>query len=146
MKPLTWSVDEAVHPREAVLAACYRFAAAGSFSVRRAAGVLRVSARPRAAARPGEWEELAEGFENELIHQTLRLGAVAAGGKIRECIVLRALASAEGASEGSRAAGVDGRLEAQMEALAAAASDAGPGEDPLGVLKEWAPEGKEAAP
>lgn len=136
---LRWSVPRSLYPKEAVLAAAYRFADRAWFKVAQTPdGHWRVTARRRRAADGAGWKELADGFENELIHQALRLGAVAAGGKLRECIVLRALASAEGAGEAERSPGVDARLEARMDALSAAAA-ADPADDPLGILKEWSP-------
>ncbi|MDE2291131.1 MAG: hypothetical protein KGL53_03520 [Elusimicrobia bacterium] len=77
-------------------------------------------------------------FEDELIYHTLRLEAVAAGGRMRELIVLRALASAEGAPGADAAANVQARLEGQVDALLEQARSA-TGADPLGIMNEWRP-------
>lgn len=118
-------------------------------------GTISVKIRLKNEAIGSLLESIAGEFENELIHQALRARVSSANQKIREYIVTRALASAEGAAascagnspEGAPPESVlDEDLEKEIEKLLAEVEQQG-GSDPLKITVPWqesAEEGRQA--
>ncbi|MHB2026985.1 MAG: His-Xaa-Ser system protein HxsD [Elusimicrobiota bacterium] len=144
MKEFTVEVNAALYGVEAVYKACYRFLE--SMYVRLEGDPEKkiiVRLRPKDESVQTEHFFVGE-FENELLHQALRLKVAANNGKIREYIVTRALASAEGAPAGfedaresenssTRAPTLDAELEKEIEKLLAEVEREG-GDDPLKIV------------
>ena len=104
--------------------------------------MIRVVLREKETPVAGGLDALAGEFENELLHHSLRLRVSAANQRIREYVVARALASAEGvqASAGAAPTGgpngsesvLDAELEKEIEKLLAEVEKSGGG-DPLKI-------------
>jgi His-Xaa-Ser system protein HxsD len=153
-------VQSKLYGLEAVYKACYAFLDRVYVKLEgEPEGVIRVLFRPKDPAKVS-CEALAGEFENELLHQALRVKVADSNRKIREYIVTQALMSAQGvnASPASKATSsaqpadsngsvLDEELEKEIEKLLAEVEKSGSsGGDPLKIAAPWdekkgAPEG-----
>lgn len=135
-------VRGAAYSLEAIYKTCYVFFDRAYIRLEGEPGKeVSVLLRPRPDVKPAQWNEIVGEFDNELIHQALRAKISASNQKIRELIVARALASAEGAvvssKEGRPAAEMDEALEKEIEKLLAEVEGQAGGADPLGIIAPW---------
>lgn len=143
MQQKTIAVDVPLYGLEALHKACYAFLERVYMRLEGdPAGTVRVHLRQKADG-PQSLDALSGEFENELIHQALRVRMTAANQKIREYIVTRALASAEGVAPGRPPAdgpkpqqALDEDLEKEIEKLLAEVEKEG-GDDPLKITVPW---------
>lgn len=151
----TFEIDERIYPLEAVQNAAYAFTDRAFVRVEpSAAGKLKVTmtAKPASAAAGAERGE----FDNELIHQALRLRVSESNRKIREFIVTKALVSAqpsgvavaaaeacvecasgEAPAAPAAPAPIDEALEKEIDRLLAEIESGDASADPLGVSVPW---------
>ncbi|MFI5348092.1 MAG: hypothetical protein ACHQ2Z_00990 [Elusimicrobiota bacterium] len=156
LKEAKITVDLEIFPIEAVQAAAYTLTDRLFVRLtRRGSKSLSVILKPKAS---GELGVLAGEFENEMLHESLRLQVSRANQKIREYIVTKALVSAQVPSVAPPAAAagteescpdcaaveavkalpaVDAELEKEIEKLLAEIEKGDGGEDPLGVAVPW---------
>lgn len=142
-KDIVISVQTPLYGLEAVYLACYSMLDRAYI---RLEGSPKGSIRVRMKSKEGgSLERMAGEFENELLHQALRIKVASANQKIREHIVARALAGAQGAVEETADPGPDGKkedpvldedLEAEIDKLLAEVEKEG-GEDPLNIAAPW---------
>ena len=162
---LSLQLDTSVYPLDAIQAAAYAFTDRLNVLIdRKGKGPVSVHFKPKAGTK--DIEALSIEFQNELLHETLRLKVSQANQKIREYIVTKALVSAQvpstlppaalaasvgaqgscpeceaGAKADDPQAGapqpVDAELEKEIEKLLAEIEKGGDGEDPLGVAVPW---------
>ena len=160
-RELSLKFDTSVYPLDAIQAASYTFTDRLSVRIERK-GKGAVSVRLILKAAGGDLEALSGEFENELLHETLRLKVSLANQKIREFIVTKALVSAQvpsaipsisgeagqpcpdceaGAGSGGSGAtaspAVDAELEKEIAKLLTEIEKGGGAEDPLGVAVSW---------
>ncbi len=160
----TFECDERVYPLEAVQNAVYTFTDRAFVRVEPSApGKLKVVMTFKSATDPKDHGALKGEFDNELIHQALRLRVSDANRKIREFIVTKALVSAQPAvlvaaavpapaapaaedcpdcaAPGTPAAGapapIDEALEKEIDRLLAEIEKGDGAADPLGVSVPW---------
>ena len=148
-------VKAALYPLEAVYKSCYSFFDRAFIRLEGdPAGDITILLKSKTAFAAAEWTHLVGEFENELIHQALRAKVAFSNQAIREHIVARALASAEGELQRAgparnEAPKMDEALEKEIEKLLAEVENQAEG-DPLGIVAPWdgkaAPETKKAAP
>ncbi len=146
MSEITSEVDVPLYGLEAVYKACYAFLERAFVRLEgEPAGRITVRLRLKPDAPAELAKTLAGEFENELLHQALRTKVAASNQKIREYIVTRALASAEGVAVGQAPAAaaapppadvLDEDLEKEIEKLLAEVEREG-GEDPLKIAVPW---------
>jgi His-Xaa-Ser system protein HxsD len=155
-------IDERIYPLEAVQSAAYAFTDRAFIAIEPAGdGRLKVVMSPKPAAPAPD--NLKGEFDNELVHQALRLRVSEANRKIREFIVTKALVSAQpapaacdgdapsapaetcpdcaadaGAAQGEPApARIDEALEKEIDRLLAEIESGDGAADPLGVAVPW---------
>lgn len=162
----SFEIDERIYPLEAVQNAVYVFTDRAYVRVEPAGqGRLSVVMTFKPASAPAVLDELKGEFDNELVHQALRLRVSDANRKIREFIVTKALVSAQpvaaaeaGAAEaGASADGacpdcaaapqapagapapaqIDEALEKEIDRLLAEIESGDGAADPLGVAVPW---------
>lgn len=161
----TFEIDERLYPLEAVQNAIYTYTDRAYVRVEPAgAGKLTVVMTFKPAATPAVRGELRGEFDNELIHQALRLRVSEANQKIREFIVTKALvsaqpaelvasgtpaappaescpdcdaAAAQGNSSAPAHAPIDEALEKEIDRLLAEIESGDGASDPLGVAVPW---------
>lgn len=161
----TIEVQVSLYGLEAVYQACYGFLDRAYIRLEGdPEGTVKVLIRGKDGASEKFLAGLDGEFTNELLHQALRLKVSDSNRKIREYIVARALASAEGVA-GSRPAEscpqpgappaaeslLDEDLEKEIERLLAEVEQKGGEGDPLDIVVPWeekhpGPEAPEAAP
>ncbi len=153
-------VDLSVYPLEAVQAVAYSLMERLSVRIERGGNkAVSVILKPKSGGNP---EALADEFQGELLHETLRLQVSLANQKIREYIVTKALVSAqvpsvvpEAVSDSASSAAaescpecqaqqaqaapppVDAELEKEIEKLLVEIEKGDGGDDPLGVAVPW---------
>lgn len=143
-------VKAALYGLEAVYRACYTFLDRAYIKLE---GDPNGSIRVQVAPKPGAkmtLEALEGEFQNELIHQALRLKVASSNQKLRDYIVTQALASAEGVSAPQRAQTappspdslMDENLEKEIEKLLAEVEAQG-ADDPLKIVP-WKPKDEDA--
>ena len=142
-KMATIDVKPALYGLEAIYKACYTFLDQAYIKLEgdpeKSVSVL-IRLKPRAKLT---LEALEGEFQNELIHQALRIKVASSNQKIREYIVTRALASAEGAATAPCETApqrpdslLDEDLENEIEKLLAEVEAQG-GDDPLKINEPW---------
>jgi len=148
----TIAVQVPLYGLEALYLACYAFL---DRAYLRLEGDPKACVQVRLRAKNGDGaalDSVAGEFENELLHQALRTRITAANQKIREHIITRALASAQGyapetaescdcgaSGEGTplaEEAVLDADLEKEVDKLLAEVEKEG-GEDPLNIAAPW---------
>lgn len=159
-RELALKFDTSLYPLDAIQAAAYTFTDRLSVRIARGGkGEVSVRLRPKTGA--GDIEALSAEFQNEMLHETLRLKVSRVNQKIREFIVTKALVSAQVpgvmiptasagagtqscpdcAAHAERGAGalpaVDDDLEKEITKLLSEIEKGGGGEDPLGVTVSW---------
>ena len=147
---VSFEIEERMCPSEAVQNAAYTFTDRAYVSIKPAsAGKLRVVMPFKAGTPAGDRGALRGEFDNELLHQALRLRVSAANSKIREFIVTKALVSAQPAAAVAAAmpsaeacsdcapAPVDAALEKEIDRLLAEIEKGDGTGDPLGVSVPW---------
>ncbi|MBI3565349.1 MAG: His-Xaa-Ser system protein HxsD [Elusimicrobia bacterium] len=161
-----FEIDERIYPLEAVQNAAYSFTDRAFVRVEPSGtGKLKVTmtakpALPASATVRGE-------FDNELVHQALRLRVSESNRKIREFIVTKALVSAQPSAVAVAAAAetcvecasgeappspaapapIDEALEKEIDRLLAEIEGGDSAADPLGVSVPWEEKfGKKAGP
>jgi His-Xaa-Ser system protein HxsD len=118
-------LDEKLFPREAVVAAAYVFVDRCYVRLERAPKKhVRVRLKGKRKLARTRLENLAEEFENELLHQLIRHQVAGKTEQLREILVGRALLSAAGA-------------EPQAEQPEAVEEDLDYLDDPLGIAVPW---------
>lgn len=162
----SFEIDERIYPLEAVQNAVYVFTDRAYVRVEPAGqGRLSVVMTFKPSSAPAAQDELKGEFDNELVHQALRLRVSDANRKIREFIVTKALVSAQpvaaaeaGAAEAVAAAAdacpdcaaappaeagaqapaqIDEALEKEIDRLLAEIESGDGAADPLGVAVPW---------
>jgi len=157
----TFQIDERLYPLEAVQNAIYTYTDRAYVRVEPAgAGKLTVVMTFKPDAAPAARAELKGEFDNELVHQALRLRVSEANQKIREFIVTKALVSAQPAAlvasgtpaeacpdcetsappapdTASAPAPIDAALEKEIDRLLAEIESGDGASDPLGVAVPW---------
>ena len=159
----SFEIDERVCPLEAVQSAAYTFTDRAYVRVEpSASGKLKVVMTFKAVTTPEVQGALKGEFDNELLHQALRLRVSDANRKIREFIVTKALVSAQPAALGADAASaataeacpdcaasgqasggapaaapIDEALEKEIDRLLVEIEKGGGDADPLGVNVPW---------
>ncbi len=145
------NVDARLYPLEAVQAAAYTFTDRVFVKIAiRGENAFTVRLTPKEdCAAPHLLPDL---FENELLHEALRLKISRANQKIREYVVTKALVSAQAPASAPAAASegcpecppqaenppLDPALERDIATLLTEIENAGaPGADPLGVAVSW---------
>lgn len=141
---LNLTVETAVYPKEAVLAAANTFAGRAYVRV---GGLKKARLCVSLAPKPGAQLDAAalEGeFFNELLHHALRLKITARNQALREKIVAQALMSGQFTPGASKPAGKaaekpadDKALEKEIENLLKEAEAGGYKGDPLGIAVPW---------
>lgn len=159
-----FEIDERIYPLEAVQNAVYVFTDRAFVAIEPAGtGRLKVVMTPKPAVAASVAGTLKGEFDNELVHQALRLRVSEANRKIREFIVTKALVSAQpSALTGAEAAGapavdacpdcaadaqspqgapapaqIDEALEKEIDRLLAEIESGDGAADPLGVAVPW---------
>lgn len=152
----TIEVQVNMYGLEALYKACYTFLDRAYVRLQGdPQGTVKIVFRPKEGTKL-PLEALAGEFENELLHQALRVKVADGNRKIREHIVTRALLSAQGVSvvpaqpaapapaQGGGSV-LDADLEMEIEKLLAEVEKAGAGSgDPLNISVPW--EEKNGAP
>lgn len=159
----SFEVDERIYPLEAVQNAAYAFTDRAFVRLEPGdAGKLKVSLSSKPAPEGPDADTLRGEFDNELVHQALRLRVSESNRKIREFVVTKALVSAqpsavtaaaaaeaavacvecaaEGAPSPSAApepARIDEALEKEIDRLLAEIEGGDGAGDPLGVAVPW---------
>lgn len=142
----SFEVEERLYPLEAVQNAAYMFTDRAYVSIKpSSSGKLKVVMTGKAGAPSADRGNLRGEFDNELLHQALRLRVSAANSKIREFIVTKALVSAQPAAAVPAAeacldcapAPVDAALEKEIDRLLAEIEKGDGTGDPLGVSVPW---------
>lgn len=154
----SFEVEERLCPLEAVQNAAYTFTDRAYVRVESASeGKLKVSMSFKKDAEPAAVAALRGEFDNELLHQALRLKVSDANRKIREFIVTKALVSAQPTALVAEAAGaaapcacedasapppaapapLDQDLEKEIDRLLLEIEKGGGEADPLGVSVPW---------
>ena len=143
MGPCTLQFDARLYPLGAFYRACYTFL--DRVYVRLDGdpnGMVTIQLKAKPGVSAAAFAAVQDELGNELIHHALREKVASSNQKIREYIVMRALASAEGAKapEGAPAAPpepvLDEELEKEIEKLLAEVEKEG-GEDPLKIAVPW---------
>ncbi len=154
----SFEIDERIYPLEAVQNAAYAFTDRAYVRVEPAGtGRLSVVLAFKDSCAPAVRDEVRGEFDNELVHQALRLRVSAANQKIREFIVTKALVSAQPAAASVEAASdaacpecaqapsapegapaqIDEALEKEIDRLLAEIESGDGAGDPLGVAVPW---------
>jgi len=132
------TVNTKIYPLDSILTAAYTFVDRAYILLDYAEnGDIRITFKSRNSAGPDEFAELAGEFENELLHQSLRLKVAKKNRKIREMIIAQALYGAGKAEETEE----EEELEQELrDILADAEEEEGSEdylEDPLGIAVPW---------
>ena len=140
------AVPVPVYGLESVYQACYAFLDRAYIRLEGDPQVeVKVIIRAKDDASPDFAKNIEGEFGNELLHQALRQKVASANQKIREYIITRALASAEGvapsggvpATPDQKEPILDAEIEKEIEKLLAEVEKEGAEGDPLNIVVPW---------